>query len=106
VTRSLPYAVAFAAALAFGPAHAAGKAHTVVIEGMKFVPERLEVAVGDTVTWVNKDIVPHTVTAKAAKIESGDLAQGKSWKLTARRKGEVAYMCRLHPGMRGVLRVR
>jgi len=88
-----------------GPA-AAGKAHTVTIEGMKFVPERVEVAVGDTVTWVNKDFVPHSVTAPAAKIESGDLAQGAKWKLTARKKGEIQYICRLHPGMRGRLVVK
>ena len=80
--------------------------HTVSIQGMRYVPERLEVAPGDTVRWINKDIVPHTVTAKNAGIESGELAQGKAWKLVVRKKGEVDYVCRLHPGMRGVLMVR
>ena len=62
----------FAAVLLFGAAavHAAGKTHTVRIEGMKFVPERVEVAAGDTIVWTNKDIVPHTVTAAEAKVES------------------------------------
>jgi plastocyanin len=78
----------------------------VAIEGMKFVPERLEVAAGDTVTWTNKDLVPHTVTAGAAGVESGDIAPGASWKLTARRRGEIAYLCRYHPTMKAVLVVK
>ena len=73
---------------------------------MKFVPERLEVTAGDSVTWTNRDIVPHTVTAKAAAIESGELAQGKSWTYVARKKGEIDYLCRLHPVMHGKLIVK
>lgn len=87
-------------------AHAAGKTHAVRIEGMKFVPERLEVAAGDTVVWTNRDIVPHTVTAGEAKIESGELQTGKSFRLVARKPGEIDYICRLHPVMKGVLVVR
>lgn len=71
---------------------------------MKFVPERIEVAVGETVTWTNRDFVPHTVTAPG--IESGDLAEGKSWSMVAKQKGEIAYICRLHPVMKGVLVVK
>ena len=94
-------------AFAVAPAaHAAGASHTVTIEGMKFTPERLEVSAGDSVTWVNKDFLPHSVTAKAAGIESGDLAPGKRWKLVAKRKGEIDYICRLHPVMHGMLIVK
>jgi plastocyanin len=87
-------------------AYAAGKTHTVRIEGMKFVPGRLEVAQGDTVRWTNADFVPHSVTATEAGVESGDLAQGKSWRFVARKKGEMHYICRLHPVMKGVLVVK
>lgn len=80
--------------------------HAVRIEGMKFVPERLEVAAGDTITWTNRDIVPHSVTAAGAKVESGDLAEGKSFSLVARGSGEIAYICRLHPVMRAVVVVK
>jgi plastocyanin len=78
----------------------------VRIEGMKFVPQRLEVAVGETITWTNRDFVPHSVTAQAAGIESGDLGEGASFSLVARQKGEIAYICRLHPVMRGVIVVK
>jgi len=97
-----------AAALLSGgvAAHAAGTTHAVRIEGMKFVPERLEVAAGDTIVWTNQDIVPHSVTAAAAKVESGELQQGKSFRLVARKKGEIDYICRLHPVMKGIVVVK
>ncbi len=73
---------------------------------MKFMPERLEVAAGDVVTWVNKDLVPHTVTAPAAGVESGAIAPGASWKLVVRRSGEMSYVCRFHPTMKALLVVK
>ena len=85
---------------------AAGKTHEVRIEGMKFVPERLELAAGDTVVWTNKDFLPHSVTASQARVESGDLAPNKSFRLVARKKGELPYICRLHPVMKGLLVVK
>jgi plastocyanin len=54
-------------AFALHPASAGQKASPktfhVAIKGFKFQPEKLEVEVGDTVTWTNEDIVPHIVTA-------------------------------------------
>ena len=73
---------------------------------MKFIPERLVVAPGDRITWTNRDFVPHTVTATRLGVESGDLAQGKSWTFVARKRGEMPYIWRLHPLMRGVLAVQ
>ena len=93
-------------ACAAAGAHAAGKTHTVRIEGMRFVPARLEVAAGDTVVWTNKDFLPHTVTASEARVESGELAAGKSWRFIASKKGEMPYICRLHPAMKGALVVK
>ena len=98
--------LAGAAALFAVGAHAEGKTHAVRIEGMKFIPERLEVASGDIVVWTNKDFLPHSVTASQTRVESGDLAPNKSWRLVARKKGEMHYICRLHPVMKGVLVVR
>jgi plastocyanin len=87
-------------------AQAAGNTHAVRIEGMKFVPGRIEVAAGDTIVWTNKDFLPHSVTSAAARIESGDLTQDRSWKFVARNKGEIQYICRLHPVMRGAVVVK
>jgi plastocyanin len=73
---------------------------------MEFVPERIEVAAGDVIVWTNKDFLPHSVTAAAAKVESGNLGQDQSFKFVARRKGEMKYICRLHPVMQGVVIVK
>ena len=96
---------ALAAALVLFSACASAKDYQVSIEGMKFVPESLEVAPGDTVTWTNKDFVPHTVSAGKA-LESGTIEANKSWKYVAKAKGRIDYVCRFHPGMRGTLVVK
>ena len=63
-------------------------------------------AVGDTVTWTNKDLVPHTVTAAGAGVESGNIAPGGTWKLVVKRPGEIDYLCRYHPSMKAALVAR
>lgn len=78
--------------------------HTVVIEGLKFVPQALAVRRGDTVVWVNKDPYPHTATARGV-FDSGSIAERGSWKYTARKTGEHPYICTFHPNMTGTLRV-
>jgi plastocyanin len=82
------------------------KTHTVTIEGMRFQPERLTVARGDTIVWVNKDLVPHTATSEAGRFDSQTIQTTKSWKFTAKSKGEFPYICTFHPTMTAVLNVR
>jgi plastocyanin len=84
---------------------AATKTHTVTIEGMRFQPESLTVAPGDTIIWVNKDLVPHTATSEAGRFDSRDIPAAKSWRHTVREKGDFAYICTFHPTMKGTLRV-
>ena len=81
------------------------KTHTITIEGMRFQPEVLTVSPGDTIVWVNKDIVPHTATSKTGGFDSKDIQVDKSWKYTVRNKGDFAYICTFHPTMKAMLRV-
>ena len=81
------------------------KTHTVTIEGTSFQPDRLTVAAGDTVVWINKDPFPHTAMASGA-FDSRSIAPDKSWKLRAVKKGEFDYVCTLHPTMRARLTVK
>jgi len=94
------------AAAAPRPAHpaasAAGKPareRVVAIDGMKFVPATLAVRPGDRVTWVNKDLVPHTVTARDGRFDSRTIAAGASFTWTAAGSGHVEYACAYHPTM-------
>jgi plastocyanin len=88
------------------PAHAAPTTHTVVIEGMKFVPETVTVKPGDTIVWVNKDFFPHTATAQDKSFDSRDMATGAKWQYVAKKRGTFSYVCTLHPTMKGTLAVK
>ena len=95
------------AAAPFRPADPVPQRHVVEIRGMAFHPEVLEVRRGDTVVWINRDIVPHTATAtRTSGWDTGSLLQGKSGQYVASHGGEDPYFCRLHPVMLGKLIVR
>lgn len=79
--------------------------HTVTIEAMKFQPATLTVKRGDTVVWVNKDVVPHTATA-TGRFESKNIAAGQRWTWKAGKAGRHEYLCTYHPGMAGVIEVK
>jgi len=82
-------------------------AHTVTIDATSFQPASLTIAVGDSVTWVNKDVIPHTATsAKAQVFDSGTITSGQSWKHTFKSRGDLAYVCEFHPTMKGRLRIK
>ena len=87
------------------PALACAATHEVKIEGMQFTPASLTVKKGDKVVWRNADLVPHTATA-AGSFDSKTIAAGKSWSYTARKAGKHAYVCSLHPTMKGTLVVQ
>jgi plastocyanin len=79
--------------------------HTVTIDASRFQPDVLTVKAGDTVVWVNKDIVAHTATSQAGGFDSGIIVPGKSWKYKLKQSGEFAYTCTYHPTMKATLRV-
>jgi plastocyanin len=78
--------------------------HTVEIRGMEFHPAALTVVAGDTIVWINRDIVPHTATATGrTKWDTGQLWQGQAGRYVARRAGTASYACTFHPTMHGKL---
>jgi len=92
-------AVAFAGAAALA---APAAKDTVVLEGVGYQPATITVKRGATVSFVNKDPYPHTVTS-AGNFDSKDIAAGKTWKYTAKKAGRFDYICTLHPNMKGTL---
>lgn len=87
-----------------GALPAAAKDHTVTIADMKFTPAAITVKKGDTVTWVNKDIFPHTATA-AGTFDSREVKPNAKWTYRATKAGDYSYICTLHPNMKGTLKV-
>lgn len=94
-----------AASLAGAGAALAGSTHELKIEGLQFPPATLTVQRGDTVTWRNNDLVPHTVTA-AGKFDSGNIAPGHAYSRKMDRPGDYDYICTYHPGMKGRIEVK
>jgi len=74
---------------------------TVEIRNNAFNPSELNVAPGTTVTFVNRDDVPHTATSDNKLFDSGELAPGASFPVVLDGAGTVTYHCTLHPEMQG-----
>ena len=87
------------------PVEAKPREHVVVMDNMRYgrVPAGLKV--GDTIVWVNKDILAHTATSASGGFDSKLIDAGKSWKFVAKKKGDFDYICSYHP-MKGRIRVR
>jgi plastocyanin len=64
------------------------------------------IGVNNTVTWVNNDGVPHTVTASDNSFDSGNLAAGATWSHTFTSVGEYQYQCSYHNWMKGTVIVK
>lgn len=78
---------------------------TVTIEQMKFNPEVLKVNKGDTVIWLNKGLVPHTVKSfQDNKFYSDTLNPEKSWKQVM--TDSASYFCTIHPSMSGKIIIK
>jgi plastocyanin len=91
--------------LSGAPAAAKPRTHTVTMEGMAFSPRVVTAARGDTIVWVNRDLVPHTATTRSPGFDSKSIGAGKTWRYTIRHTGEMPYLCTFHPAMKGVVRV-
>ncbi|MGQ0845886.1 MAG: cupredoxin domain-containing protein [Sporichthyaceae bacterium] len=80
---------------------------TLTIKDFDYRPATLVVAPGTKVKVVNRDRAAHTVTNKAKKIDSGDIA-GKASKvlLAPKKRGTYSYICVYHPNMEAVLKVK
>ena len=79
--------------------------HTVEIKQMKFQPSELVVQKGDTVVWINNDIVAHDVTEETNKAWTSSLMPvGQSWSLVVTQSAH--YYCSIHVVMKGKLVVQ
>lgn len=94
-----------AALLLLSPAAAATpRTHVVVIDKMRFGALPADLRTGDIIVWDNRDLFRHTATAKDGSFNV-DLPAGAKGKTVVRKAGAIAFTCKYHPGMRGVLKV-
>src|SRR5437588_12517547 len=80
-------------------------ANRVVIDNFTFEPQVLTVRVGTTVTWINRDDVPHTATSqgKPREFDSKALDTDDQFSHTFKTAGAYRYFCAVHPHMTGTI---
>lgn len=78
---------------------------TVEIVDFKFSPATIQVDVGTTVTWGNRDQAAHTVTSTnpGGLFDSGSLAKGEQFEFTFAEAGVYEYFCSIHSWMTGTV---
>jgi len=73
----------------------------VKIDNFSFGPSTLTVAVGTTVTWTNRDDIPHTVVSDDKVFKSKVLDTDEKFSFTFTKPGTYPYFCSVHPKMTG-----
>jgi plastocyanin len=81
-------------------------ADQVNIDSFAFAPLTLTVAVGTTVTWMNRDDEPHTIRASDGSFRSPGMWTGVTFSHTFTTAGTFDYSCATHPMMHGVVVVK
>ena len=76
----------------------------ITMENLVFSPAEASAKVGDTIEWINKDILAHTATAR-----NGDwdvtIPPKMTVPLVLKKPGTIEYYCRFHPNMKATLNV-
>jgi plastocyanin len=101
VVTALAVAALAAGALASQGAPAADA--KVQIDQYAFLPQRITVKPGTTVTWTNDDDDSHAVASSAKLFKSKALDSGDKFSFTFTTPGTYAYFCSLHPHMTGTV---
>ena len=73
----------------------------VKIDNFSFGPAALTVAAGTTVTWTNRDDIPHTVVSDDKVFKSKVLDTDEKFSFTFTKPGTYSYFCSVHPKMTG-----
>jgi plastocyanin len=76
----------------------------ITMENLVISPAETSAKVGDTIEWINKDILAHTATAR-----NGDwdvmMPSKKTVTLVLNKAGKVDYYCRFHPNMKATITI-
>jgi len=78
----------------------------VKIDNFSFAPETLNVTVGTTVTWTNRDDIPHTVVSTDGIFKSKVRDTDEKFSYTFTKAGTYPYFCSVHPKMTGMVVVK
>lgn len=77
----------------------------VAITGFTFGPGALKVTAGQSVTWTNADDTPHQISVVGKPQRSDVMLKGQAATMKFDEAGNIAYICGLHPTMKGTIEV-
>jgi plastocyanin len=72
----------------------------IAMDKLVFSPAEVSASVGDTIEWVNNDILAHTATAQNGDWDVAIPAK-KTVSFVLKKAGTIEYYCRYHPNMKG-----
>jgi plastocyanin len=78
----------------------------VKVDNFTFSPVTLTVPVNTTVTWVNKDDLPHVIASNDGLFKSKALDTDQKYSYTFSKSGTYSYYCSIHPKMVGKIVVQ
>jgi plastocyanin len=84
------------------PAHAA--TIQIVIKNLVYSPAVASAKVGDTIEFVNEDVLAHTATARNGDFDVMTPPK-KTVTYVLKKAGNVDYYCRFHPNMKATLKI-
>jgi plastocyanin len=102
--RSRLLAIATLAALVL-PHPASAADADVAVEHLMFMPGKVKVGLGESVTWTFPEVTQHTTTSDQGFWASGAKSGGATYTRTFTSAGRFAYHCTFHPAMRGSVAV-
>lgn len=73
----------------------------VKIDNFSYGPAAITIPAGTTVTWINRDDIPHTVVSTEKVFKSKVLDTDEKFSYTFTKPGEYPYFCSIHPKMTG-----
>ena len=73
----------------------------VKVDNFSFGPATMTVPVGTTVTWTNRDDIPHTIVSTDKVFKSKVLDTDEKFSFTFAKAGTYPYFCSIHPKMTG-----
>jgi plastocyanin len=103
---SVVFAMLFAGSARVSANQPSATAAEVKIDNFTFGPQTITVPAGTTVTWTNKDDIPHTSVSTEGVFKSKVLDTDEKFSYTFTKAGTYPYYCTIHPKMTGQIVVK
>src|SRR5574338_1101754 len=81
------------------------KRDTITIQMMAFHPDTLSIFSGDTIVWINKDLVAHDISNFPDREWHSDTIQPQN-SFEKIFSDDANYFCSIHPTMKGIIKIK